>query len=107
MHIQDAHSICKEHLYRYVRVQVAEGYTVDGIIEHVDEHNLYLAVPIGPEEGAGYRAFYPGYYGGFYPPYPPYYSPYYYSPYFFPGRRFRRVVLPLASFVALSLLPYI
>ena len=102
MHKHEAISICRSHMYRYVLVQTTDGHSIDGIIEHVDNDHVYLAVPIGPEdaEAAETRGYYPPYY----PPYPPVY-PGYYPPYF-PRRRFRRVVLPLATLLGLSLLPY-
>lgn len=75
-------NLCKSHLHRYVLLQTKDGKSYDGIIEHVDEQNAYLAVPIGPmdtelreeewnehdednldrnEEGQDQRQFYGGY----------------------------------------------
>ncbi len=110
-HQQNVHDICKNHLHRYVLVQTTDQQSYDGIVENVDETNLYLAVPASEgmqrdEEnnerlygGVGFG--YPGY---FYPPYPYGYPSYGYP--FFPRRRFQRLILPLAAITALSLLPY-
>lgn len=109
------YDVCKNHMHRYVMVQTADQQSFDGIVENVDETNLYLAVPTGEamqrdegnEErllggvGLGYGAGfgYPGY--GF----PGYGYPGYGYPYR-PRRRFQRLVLPVAAITALSLLPY-
>jgi hypothetical protein len=96
MQKSEAQMLCRNHLHRYVRIHTADGRIVDGIIENVDDDHVYLAVPIGPGE-VDMRFYNPFY--------PPYYSPgYFYPPY--PRRRFRRVVLPLAALIGLSLLPY-
>ncbi|OAZ50170.1 hypothetical protein [Paenibacillus polymyxa] len=120
----DAKTLCQQHMYRYVCVWVKDGTMYDGIVEHVDDEKIYLAVPMGGEEmenvnlpyppnncGCGSRA-----YGGYasYPPYPPYPYPYPYPvpvpayAYGFPygRRRFNRLILPLAALTAISLLPY-
>ncbi|MFC5532119.1 hypothetical protein [Cohnella yongneupensis] len=83
-------ALCLSHMHRYVEVQAADGYCYDGIVEHVDDQWLCLAVPgaVDPMRG-------------FFPP-PPFYPPY--AP--FRPRRFERLALPLAGLVALSLLPY-
>lgn len=113
MHKEEAYSLCREHMHRYVRVQTADGNVTDGIIEHVDNDYVYLAVPIGPGEEGDMRGYYPppyyGSYSSYYPPYDPYL--YVYPPYpspfpYYPRPRFRREVLPLSALVALSLLPY-
>ncbi|CAM4238821.1 MULTISPECIES: hypothetical protein [Paenibacillus] len=109
----EAKKICKEHMHRYVCVQMNDGMHYDGIMENVDDEMIYLAVPVGPEAmvnhanwapnampGANYpightRGFYPGY--GYPTPYP------YYG---YGRRRFNRLVLPLFGLTALSLLPY-
>ncbi|MCT8139486.1 hypothetical protein H1D32_18310 [Anaerobacillus sp. CMMVII] len=119
-HRQNMYDVCKNHMHRYVLVQTTEQQAYDGIVENVDETNLYLAVPVGEtmqrdggnEErliggfGLGYGPGfgYPGY--GF-PGYgfPGYGYPGYGYP-FGPRRRFQRLVLPLAAITALSLLPY-
>jgi hypothetical protein len=122
---QNMHDVCKNHMYRYVMVQTADQQVFDGIVENVDETNLYLAVPTGEtmqredgnEErlyggvGLGYGAGlgFPGYgYPGYgFPGYgfPGYGFPGYGYP-FRPRRRFQRLILPLAAITALSLLPY-
>ncbi|MFC5405123.1 hypothetical protein [Cohnella soli] len=80
---------CLAHMHRYVEVQGADGFCYDGIVEHVDDEWLCLAVPGAVDH---MRAFFPG--GGFGPFFP-------YRP-----RRFNRLVLPLAGLAAISLLPY-
>lgn len=93
--------ICEKHMYRYVMVQTNDGVLSDGIVEHVDDEYVYLAVPFCPGE-ADDRAFFP--YGGGYGAYGGYGGfggyPYY------PRRRFFRRRFPLAALLALSLLPY-
>ncbi|MBE0342790.1 hypothetical protein E4V51_19160 [Paenibacillus sp. 28ISP30-2] len=113
----DAKTLCQQHMHRYVCVWVKDGTMYDGIVEHVDDEKIYLAVPMGEAEnvnlpyppnncGCGSRA-----YGGFasYPPYPyPAPVPGYGYGYGFPyrRRRFNRLILPLAALTAISLLPY-
>lgn len=98
MHKHEAHGLCREHMYRYVWVQVADGSAVDGIVEFVDEDHVYLAVPVRPgNEVNDQRGYLPYSASGFYPPY---FNPYY------PGGRFRRAVVPLAALLASSLLPF-
>lgn len=153
----EALTLCKKHINRYVLIQMSDGNMFDGIIESVDEQNIYLAVPVGDmvmqhgaplmhghgpghghghghgphcgcggvaTAGAGHHHIQPyqhsshgrspspnlGYgYGPGYGPgfgYGPGYG-YGYGPgYYGPRRRFNRVILPLAAFTALSLLPY-
>lgn len=82
-------ALCLSHMHRYVEVQTADGYCYDGIVEHVDDQWLCLAVPGAVDQLRGFFA-------------PPYYQPFYpYRP-----RRFNRLVLPLAALTALALLPY-
>jgi small nuclear ribonucleoprotein (snRNP)-like protein len=127
---QNMYDVCKNHMHRYVLVQTADQQAYDGIVENVDDTNLYLAVPVGETMernegnderllggvGLGYGAGlgFPGYgYPGFgYPGYgfpgygfPGYGYPGYGYP-FGPRRRFQRLILPLAAITALSLLPY-
>lgn len=69
---------------------------------------MYRPTYQGGYQGGGYGhhghggdPFYPGGFG------PGYYGPGFYGPGFYgPRRRFNRVILPLAAFTALSLLPY-
>ena len=65
---------CEKHMHRYVMVQTSDGAMHDGFVEHVDNENVYLAVPYCPGE-VDERAFLP--YGGFGYGYP-----------YFPRRRF-------------------
>ncbi|WP_236416746.1 hypothetical protein [Paenibacillus sp. JJ-223] len=115
----EAKKLCMDHLHRYVCIQMEDGNLFDGIVEHVDDDMVYLAVPVGPEAAVPYanqapsvmpssnmpitpmRGFYPGY--GYPQPYP---YPYPYPYYGYGRRRFNRLVLPLFGLVALSLLPY-
>ncbi|WP_025028046.1 hypothetical protein [Caldalkalibacillus mannanilyticus] len=130
----DMKKTCVDHINRYVLIQTKDGYSYDGIVEHVDDQNVYLAVPIGEEimsepmyqprdqvsapdqrveqenPESGERQFYPGFggypgYGGFYPGYG--YPAYGYPGYGFPRRRrFSPLILPLTAIAALSLLPF-
>jgi hypothetical protein len=118
----EAYSLCQQHMYRYVIVQMSDGSSHDGIVVSVDEQHLHLAVPMGDADGEQTRAFvsfgYPGYggfggyggypYGGFHGyGYPGYgYPGYGYPGYGYPRRRFFRRSLPLGGLLALSLLPY-
>ncbi len=83
--------MCHSHMHRYVEVQAVDGCCYDGIVEHVDDEWLCLAVPGSVEPMRGFFPFYPPFGGGFYP----------YRP-----RRFNRLILPLAGLAAISLLPY-
>lgn len=83
-------ALCQSHMHRYVEVQAADGYCYDGIVEHVDDQWLCLAVPGAVNDVRG-----------FFFPHQPFYPPFGYRP-----RRFNRLVLPLAGLVGLSLLPY-
>lgn len=99
MMTHEAHALCKEHLNRFVRVQMQDGAVFDGVIEHVDDEHVYMACPVRDGETDEDRYVpYPGPAFG-YPGYPGY--PY---GYFYP--RYRRYALPLAGLLALSLLPY-
>lgn len=105
----EAKKLCKEHMHRYVCVQMHDGAQYDGIMENVDDDMIYLAVPVGNEAMVNHAnwgpnmmpATYPAHSRGFFPgfgyPYP------YYG---YGRRRFNRLVLPLVGLTALSLLPY-
>jgi hypothetical protein len=106
---EEMYLLCKQHIHRYVVVQMEDGLVHVGIVENVDDDHLYLAVPVGDMEIEPSRAFLPdsgygyGYpYGAQYS-YPDYGYGYGYG---YPGGDFSRVILPLAALVALSLLPY-
>ncbi|MNI07357.1 hypothetical protein D3C73_603640 [compost metagenome] len=99
MHKEEAQALCKKHMHRYVGVQMEDGSIHVGIVESVDDDNVYLAVPLGGEEQEQSRAFLP-YYGY------PYGQPYPYPGFGYPRRRFARQVLPLVGLLALTLLPY-
>lgn len=127
MQISEAQALCKKHIHRYILVQTKDGAMYDGIVESVDDSNVYLAIPVGtanvpaqfapnPHMSAsgcgcdGNRAIgYPGYYGPTYPGYGyGYGGPGYGYGHGVPGhgRRFQRLILPLAALTAISLLPY-
>jgi hypothetical protein len=107
MAIEEIYLLCKQHIHRYVRVQMEDGSVHDGIVENVDDDHLYLAVPVGDMEMEQSRAFLPySGYGYGYPYGDPYSYPGYGYGYGYPGGGFSRVILPLAALAALSLLPY-
>ena len=104
--------LCMAHMHRYVLARTQDGMEIDGIVENVDDENLYLAVPISCDEGMEARQPIGGYGFGYGNPYgvygyPSYGYPYggFYGPFGRP-RRFRRQIFPLAALLALSLLPY-
>lgn len=111
---EDTHTLCKKHIHRYVMVQMKDGSHHDGIVENVDEENLYLAVPVGEAHSMEARQYpgYGGYGGGYGVPLYGYNQPGlygYHSPgqgYGYPRRRFGRSILPLAALLGLTLLPY-
>jgi hypothetical protein len=90
----EAHSLCKEHMNRFVRVQMQDGAVYDGVIENVDEEYVYMACPVRADEEDARYLPYPGVGYGFGYPYGYHYP------------RYRRYGLPLAGLLALSLLPY-
>jgi hypothetical protein len=47
MHKDEAKALCKKHMHRYVMAQMNDGAEYDGIVESVDDENVYLAVPVG------------------------------------------------------------
>lgn len=69
------YELCMKHMHRYVKVHTHDGCCYHGIVEHVDEEHLYLAVPAGHWMQHGRaasmdRAYVPyGYSGGGYPGY--------------------------------------
>lgn len=50
----DMKTMCNHHMHRYVLVQTNDGNSYDGFVEHVDDQNVYLAIPIG-RMNTGYR----------------------------------------------------
>lgn len=100
------YDLCKEHMHSYVLAELNDGSSFDGIVTGLDDEHVYFAVPIEGQQAPesvqrnddNQRQF--GYFG-----YP--FSPYYWYPWYYPpGRRFRRLVLPLAALTALSILPW-
>jgi hypothetical protein len=124
MEKHEAEQLCQDHMYRYVLVHTVDQIQVDGIVESVDENNLYLAEPacedqsmesrqpghwFGYPGGFGYGYGWHGYpgYGYGWHGYPWYGYGYGYPGYgWYPRNRFRRRVLPLGSLAGLTLLPY-
>lgn len=110
MHKTEAMELCKKHMHKYVLIHTTDGMQYDGIIAHIDDEYVHLAVPAGAGDFAQQdaRVFVgtPGYPGYGYPGYGyPGYG-YGYPGYGYGGGRFRRLVLPLAALAAISLLPY-
>lgn len=97
MEKKDAQHLAQSHMHRYVGVKMADGNCYDGIVEHVDEYWLCLAVPGSVEP---FRAFFPGPVVGPGFGFGPGFGPFPYP------RRFGRLVLPLAALTTLALLPY-
>jgi hypothetical protein len=88
-----------------VRAQLCDGKVYDGVIEHVDDQNVYLIVEINinvreSEESEEEENRYLGYGYG----YPPYGYGYGYPFYGYPGYGYGRLILPLAALAALSLI---
>ncbi|EFM12757.1 hypothetical protein PaecuDRAFT_0268 [Paenibacillus curdlanolyticus YK9] len=94
---------CNQHMHRYVLARTYNGWCTDGIVEHIDDEFVCLAVPCGVMmvDSRGFGPFSPfgGPFGG------PFGAPFYPYPYY-PRRRFIRQTLPLAALVGLSLLPF-
>ncbi|QLG39262.1 hypothetical protein HW560_14950 [Paenibacillus sp. E222] len=109
----EAKKLCKEHMHRYVCIQMHDGAHYDGIVENVDDDMIYLAVPVGHEAMVNHAnanwgpnmmpVTYPAHARGFFPGYG---YPYPYPYYGYGRRRFNRLVLPLIGLTALTLLPY-
>lgn len=105
-HYQHIYDLCKEHMHAYVLAEMVDGTQMDGIITGLDDEYVYFAVPMGQESTGLYqRAHVPHmsdhdrqYWGG--------YPGYGYGYGYYPPRRFRRLVLPIAALAALSLLPW-
>lgn len=115
---QHMYDLCKQHMHSFVLVEVNDGSQMDGIITGVDNEYVYMAVPLSGsnqnqmmrEDGSHERQFgfgSPSY--GYGPqPWGPHHGYGYGGGYGHgsPGRRFNRVVLPLAALTALSILPW-
>jgi len=91
---QDIYDACKRHMHSYVLLETTDGFKTDGIITGLDDTNIYLAVPIeeqvGKQKGNKNKHSAQQFYRGSY----------------FPPRRFRRIIIPLAVLATLSLLPW-
>ncbi|MCM2676683.1 hypothetical protein [Alkalicoccobacillus plakortidis] len=112
---QQMKEMCEQHINQAVKMQ-ANGVDYEGVVETVDEHHVYVMVPVDeqgqfmsmheviasmnqPEEqtmtsgqeryGYPYQPYYPGYY-----PYYPRPRPY----------GWRRLIFPLAALTAFALL---
>lgn len=103
------YDMCKRHLNQFVQLTTYDNAAHTGIITHVDQDNVHLAIPnwgnemwsSGMQRAMYGHSGYPGgwHSGGYYGHgRPPYYGGSY--------RPFNRGVLPLATLVALSLLPW-
>ncbi len=122
---------CQQYMNQPVHLQVNGQSGYSGIIEHVDDENVYVMVPTdehGQYEDIGQVMMEMNSYGYMneqqtqkpsqdmmrdgidqrYPyfPYYPYYQPYPYYPYYpYPRpRRWSRLILPLAALTAIALL---
>ncbi|WP_128896059.1 hypothetical protein [Longirhabdus pacifica] len=93
--------LCEKYMHRYVMVQTTNGGTYDGIVENIDDENVYLAVPNCDENAT--RSFSGNYHVNQFYRYP-YGFGYGYPGFFYP--RFRRFFFPLAALTGLALLPY-
>ncbi len=96
--LQTLHDDCQRHLNYHVTLTMADGTTLDGIIEHVDMDRITVLVgeDVMERESENENASDERQYYGF--------------GYGRPRRRFRRFrrrQFPLASLAALALLPYI
>lgn len=67
----DLNGIIKKHVNKHVVLQTKDGYTYNGLVQHIDDENVYLGVPgaqgmpgayPGVGGGAGYHG---GYHGGY------------------------------------------
>ncbi|MBM7553788.1 hypothetical protein [Thalassobacillus pellis] len=84
---------CQQYMYYHVVINMADGTSVDGIIENVDDEGVSMLVgedvmDEGSEAGSEDRQFYGGY----------------------PRRRFRRFrrrFFPLGALTSLALYPYL
>lgn len=106
-HKQHMYSLCQQYKHQPVQVQTTDYQVYQGIIEEVDDNNVYLIVPEGANGWMGDNMRQFGGYG--YNPYQ--YNPYSYSYSYYPyyaynPYSYRRVILPLAALAAISLLPY-
>lgn len=119
------HSLCQQYLNQHVQIQTQDHQMYQGIVESVDNDNVYLLIPDNTQMemdysqmgqmpaqqgmtrqwgyGPGYG--YPGYgYPGY--GYPGYGYPGYGYPYY-PRPRYRRLALPLAALGTIALLPFL
>jgi small nuclear ribonucleoprotein (snRNP)-like protein len=108
MHTANMYHVCAQHMNKRVKAELADGKVYEGIIENVDDQNVYLIIEINinftrneeveEEEDRAWGYGYPPYYYGY--GYPHYGYPYY----GYPGYGYGRLILPLAALTALSLL---
>lgn len=103
------HDMCKRYMNQLVQLTTFDNSTHMGIITHVDQDNVHLAMPNWGHEmwtNSMQRSYYGhgGYSGGWHPGgYYGYSRPPFHGGFF---RPFNRGVFPLATLVALSLLPW-
>lgn len=89
---QDIYDTCKRHMHSYVLIETTDGFKTDGIITGLDDTNIYLAVPISNQSGKRRGNTNSAQQFNHHP--------------YFPPRRFRRIIIPLAILATLSLLPW-
>lgn len=103
------YDLCQRHMNQLVQLTTHDNSTHMGIITHVDQDHVHMAVPNWgndmwsnsmPRAFFGYGGYPGGWNSGGYYGYgrPPFFGGYH--------RPFNRAVFPLATLVALSLLPW-
>lgn len=103
------HELCQRYMNQLVQLTTHDNQTHIGIITNLDHENVHVAVPnwgndmwsSGPQRSMyGYGGYHGGWYPGGYYGYgrPPFHGGHF--------RPFNRAVFPLATLVALSLLPW-
>jgi hypothetical protein len=63
-HKQKMYDFCRQHMYHYVQMETADGSQYDGIVDGMDNDQVYLLAPIGDmNDDENQRQF--GGFGGF------------------------------------------
>jgi len=100
------YKLCQDHLKKYVLIETVNGDRIEGVIIDLDDEHVYLVIPDQTHSQfnqSSFRQFGPPYpHGGGYYPYGYGYG------YGYPPGRFalRRLILPLTTIAALSLIPW-